>query len=159
MLRSSTAGTWTWVHRVPISIPESLVVAFSPILSPSSRTFVELTLVNWRRPWGARRLDFVIRAGSFYFFRRQDQQILRLPAVARSLPQNSSSTSIVIYIVKIFNASPSRIIVFVQIDGSRDNSSQSPPIVGSTTYDIAAEHSGKKIERSRAIDKTTKPMT
>jgi hypothetical protein len=50
---------------VPISIPESLVVALPPILSPSSRTFVELTLVNWRRPWGARRLDFVIRAGSF----------------------------------------------------------------------------------------------
>jgi hypothetical protein len=24
----------------------------TPILSPSSRTFVELTLVNWRRPWG-----------------------------------------------------------------------------------------------------------
>jgi hypothetical protein len=53
---------------VPISIPESLVVALPPILSPSSRTFVELTLVNWRRPWGARRLDFVIRAGSFNFF-------------------------------------------------------------------------------------------
>jgi hypothetical protein len=32
---------------VPISIPESLVVALPPILSPSSRTFVELTLVNW----------------------------------------------------------------------------------------------------------------
>jgi hypothetical protein len=53
---------------VPISIPESLVVALPPILSPSSRTFVELTLVNWRRPWGSRRLDFVIRAGSFNFF-------------------------------------------------------------------------------------------
>jgi hypothetical protein len=24
----------------------------SPILSPSSRKFVELTLINWRRPWG-----------------------------------------------------------------------------------------------------------
>jgi hypothetical protein len=52
---------------VPISIPESLVVALPPIISPSSRTFVELTLVNWRRPWGSRRLDFVIRAGSFKF--------------------------------------------------------------------------------------------
>jgi hypothetical protein len=52
---------------VPISIPESLVVALPPILSPSFRTFVELTLVNWRRPWGPRRLDFVIRAGSFNF--------------------------------------------------------------------------------------------
>jgi hypothetical protein len=40
----------------------------SPILSPSSRTFAELTLVNWRRPWRTRRLDFVIRAGSFNFF-------------------------------------------------------------------------------------------
>jgi hypothetical protein len=39
----------------------------SPDLSPSSRTFVELTLVNWHRPWGSRRLDFVIRAGSFNF--------------------------------------------------------------------------------------------
>jgi hypothetical protein len=57
----------TWVRRVPISIPESLVVALPPILSPSSRTFVELTLVNWRRPWGSRRLDFVIRTGSFHF--------------------------------------------------------------------------------------------
>jgi hypothetical protein len=53
---------------VSISIPESLVVALPPILSPSSRTFVELTLVNWRRPWGSRRLDFVIRAGSFNLF-------------------------------------------------------------------------------------------
>jgi hypothetical protein len=50
---------------VPISIPESLVVTLPPILSPSSRTFVELTLVNWRQPWGSRRLDFVIREGSF----------------------------------------------------------------------------------------------
>jgi hypothetical protein len=31
---------------VPISLPESLVVAFPPIQSPSSRTFVELTLVT-----------------------------------------------------------------------------------------------------------------
>jgi hypothetical protein len=31
---------------VPISIPESLVVALPPILSPSSRTFAELTLVT-----------------------------------------------------------------------------------------------------------------
>jgi hypothetical protein len=53
---------------VPISIPKSLVVALPPILSPSFRTFVELTLINWRRPWGSRRLDFVIRAGSFKFF-------------------------------------------------------------------------------------------
>jgi hypothetical protein len=52
---------------VPISILESLVVALPPIQSPSSRIFVELTLVNWRRPWGSRRLDFVIRAGSFNF--------------------------------------------------------------------------------------------
>jgi hypothetical protein len=53
---------------VPISISESLVVALPPILSPSSRTFIELALINWRRPWGSRRLDFVIRAGSFKFF-------------------------------------------------------------------------------------------
>jgi hypothetical protein len=75
---------------VPISIPESLVVALPPILSPSSRTFAELTLVNWRRLWGSRRLDFVIWAGSFNFsigdiskffidkilqlFHRQDQE-------------------------------------------------------------------------------------
>jgi hypothetical protein len=31
---------------VPISIPKSLVVALPPILSPSSKTFVELTLVR-----------------------------------------------------------------------------------------------------------------
>jgi hypothetical protein len=31
---------------MPISIPESLVVALPPILSPSSRTFAELTLVT-----------------------------------------------------------------------------------------------------------------
>jgi hypothetical protein len=115
---------------VPISIPESLVVALPPILSPSSRTFVELTLVNWRRPWGSRRLDFVIWAGSFnfsigdiskFFLYHQDQQILRLPTTeaVRSIQQNLSSTSAIIYIVKIFNASPSRIINFVQVDRSR----------------------------------------
>jgi hypothetical protein len=87
----------------------------------STRTFVELTLVNWRRTWGSRRLDFVIRAGSFNFFRRQYQQILRLPtATTRSLQQNSSSTSAIIYIVKIFTASSSKIVEFVQIDGSWD---------------------------------------
>jgi hypothetical protein len=80
--QASTAGTWTWVHRMPISIPESLVIDLPSILSPSSRTFVELTLVNWRQPWRSRRLDFVIQAGSFNFFRRQDQQILRLPTAA-----------------------------------------------------------------------------
>jgi hypothetical protein len=85
-------------------------------------TFVELTLVNWHRPWGSRRLDFVIRAGSFNFFCRQDQQILRLPtaAAARSLQQNSSSTSTIIYIIKIFTASSSKIVKFVQINGSLD---------------------------------------
>jgi hypothetical protein len=85
----------------------------SPDLSPSSRTFVELTLINWRRPWGSRRLDFVIRAGSFnfsigdiskFFLHRQDQQILRLPTTeaVRSIQQNLSSTSSIIYIIKIF---------------------------------------------------------
>jgi hypothetical protein len=33
----------------------------SPILSPSSRTFVELALVNWRRPWGLWALESWIR--------------------------------------------------------------------------------------------------
>jgi hypothetical protein len=105
---------------VPISIPESLVIALSPILSSSSRTFVELTLVNWRRPWGSRRLDFVIRAGFFKFFCRQDQQILRLPTTeaVRSIQQNLSSTSAIVYIVKIFTASSSRIVEFIQVDGS-----------------------------------------
>jgi hypothetical protein len=66
-------------------------------LSPSTRIFVELPLVNWRRPWGSRRLDFVIRAGSInfsigdiskFFLHHQDQQISRLPvAAARSLQQ------------------------------------------------------------------------
>jgi hypothetical protein len=85
---------------VPISIPESLVIALPPILSPSSRTFVELTLVNWRRPWGSRRLDFVIWAGSFnfsigdiikFFLHHQDQQILRLRTAARRIDQSSTS--------------------------------------------------------------------
>jgi hypothetical protein len=53
---------------VPISLPESLVVALPPIQSSSSKTFAELTLVNWRRPWGSQRLDFVIQAGFFNFF-------------------------------------------------------------------------------------------
>jgi hypothetical protein len=35
---------------VPISILESLVVALPPILSPSSRTFVELTLITEGHP-------------------------------------------------------------------------------------------------------------
>jgi hypothetical protein len=30
---------------------------YSSILSPSSRTFVELTLVNWHRPWGLWALE------------------------------------------------------------------------------------------------------
>jgi hypothetical protein len=77
---------------VPISILESLVVALPPILSPLSRTFAELTLINWRRPWGSRRLDFVIRAGSFNFLHRQNQQILWLPTAVRSLLVGSSAT-------------------------------------------------------------------
>jgi hypothetical protein len=28
-----------------------------PILSPLSRTFFKLTLINWRRPWGAGALE------------------------------------------------------------------------------------------------------
>jgi hypothetical protein len=86
---------------VPISIPESLVVALPPILSPSSRTFVELTLVNWRRPWGARRLDFVIRAGSFNFsigdisknfLHHQDQQRIQ-PKIHGARIRNSMKKS------------------------------------------------------------------
>jgi hypothetical protein len=78
---------------VPISIPESLVVTLPPIPSPSSRIFVELTLVNWRRPWGSRRLDFVIQAGSFKFFHHEDQQILRLLTAAARSHQVVVSTS------------------------------------------------------------------
>jgi hypothetical protein len=54
-------------------------------------------------------------------FHRQDQQISRLPkAAVRSLQQKLSSTSAIVYIVKIFNASPSRIVEFIQIDGLPD---------------------------------------
>jgi hypothetical protein len=64
-------NTQVYFRYTPISTKftfEFIRRPISPILSPSSRTFVELTLVNWRRPWGSRRLDFVIRAGSFNFF-------------------------------------------------------------------------------------------
>jgi hypothetical protein len=83
----------------------------SPILSPSFRTFVELTLVNWRRPWGSRRLDFIIRAGSFnfsigdiskFFLHRQDQQILRLPTAAATISHRLESARSLIIIGKIF---------------------------------------------------------
>jgi hypothetical protein len=39
---------------MPISLPESLVVAFPPIQNPSSRTFAELTLANSRADYGDR---------------------------------------------------------------------------------------------------------
>jgi hypothetical protein len=59
-------------------------------------------------------------------FHRQDQQISRLPrAAVRLLQQNSSSTSVIIYIVKIFKTSSSRIVEFVQVDGLRDKSRKS----------------------------------
>jgi hypothetical protein len=47
---------------VPISLPKSLVVAFPPIQSPSSRTFTELTIVNSRASHGDRD-DWILLSG------------------------------------------------------------------------------------------------
>jgi hypothetical protein len=57
---------------------------------------------NGRRPWGLRRLNFVIRAGSINFFHRQDQQIFRLPTAAASISHRPESTGYLIFICKIF---------------------------------------------------------
>jgi hypothetical protein len=85
---------------------------------------------------GIAATGFGIRAGSFnssigdiskFFLYRQDQQIRRLPTTeaVRSIQQNLSSISAIVYIVKIFKASSSRIVEFVQIDGSQDKSRKS----------------------------------
>jgi hypothetical protein len=74
---------------------------------------------------GSAATGFCYLGGILQLFHRQDQQILRLPtASARSFQQNSPSTSTIIYSIKIFNASPSRIVEFVQIGGSPDNFSR-----------------------------------
>jgi hypothetical protein len=78
---------------VPISIPESLVVALPLIQSPSSRIFVELTLVNWRRPWGSRRLDFVIQAGSFNFFIDEISEFFWLSTAATERADQDSTSA------------------------------------------------------------------
>jgi hypothetical protein len=89
---------------VPISIPESLVVALPSILSPSSRTFVELTprqlaptvgiaATGFCNPGGILQLfhrqdqQFFHRQDQQIFY-RQDQQILQLPTAAVRLLQH-----------------------------------------------------------------------
>jgi hypothetical protein len=73
---------------VPISIPESLVVALPPILSPSFRTFVELTPRQLALTVGIAATGFCYPGGILQLFHRRDQQILRLPTAAvRSLQQ------------------------------------------------------------------------
>jgi hypothetical protein len=62
---------------------------FSPILSPSSRTFVELTLVNWRQPWGSRvRDDWILSSG-------RDPSNFSLTRSANFAAANSSSSQII----------------------------------------------------------------
>jgi hypothetical protein len=80
----------------------------SPDLSPSSRKFADLTLVNWRRPWGSRRLDFIIRVGSFKFFVDKiskfcdcGQQPGRHPLFGSSSSAAPSSTRAVALVVPI----------------------------------------------------------
>jgi hypothetical protein len=104
---------------VPISIPESLVVALPPILSPSSRIFVELSLVNWRRPWGSRRLDFVIWAGSFNFFIGKIIKFCGCPTAAARLFQQIASRRIIFIGTnyRLHHQDLQR-FEFVQIDGS-----------------------------------------
>jgi hypothetical protein len=76
---------------MPISIPESLVIALPPILSPSSRTFVELTPRQLAPTVGIAATGFCYPGGILQLFHRQDQQILRLPiAAARSHLANPS---------------------------------------------------------------------
>jgi hypothetical protein len=59
---------------------------------------------------GIAATGFCHPGGILQFFHLEDQQILWLPlAAVKSLQQNSSPTSTIIYIVKIFTASSSRI--------------------------------------------------
>jgi hypothetical protein len=114
---------------VPISIPESLVVALPPILSPSSRTFAELTLRQLAPTVGIAATGFCYPGGILQLFHRQDQQILRLPDNSSQIVSTDrissdhlhwhqlSSTS-----SRSFKASLSRITKFVQIDESQDKS-------------------------------------
>jgi hypothetical protein len=78
---------------------------------------------------GSAATGFGIRAGSFnssigdiskFFLYHQDQQIRRLPTTeaVRSIQQNLSSTSTIVYIVKIFTTLSSRIVKFIEVDRS-----------------------------------------
>jgi hypothetical protein len=63
---------------VPISIPESLVVALPPILSPSFRTFAELTPRQLAPTVGIAATGFCHLGGILQLFHRQYQQIFSI---------------------------------------------------------------------------------
>jgi hypothetical protein len=69
---------------------------------------------------GIAATGFCYPGGILQIFSSTRSAILQLPTTeaVRSIQQNVSSTSAIVYIVKIFTASPSRIINFVQVDGS-----------------------------------------
>jgi hypothetical protein len=60
ILKASQVYTHVYFRWIPCLTDftfEYIRRPISPILSPSSRTFVELTLVNWCRPWGLWALE------------------------------------------------------------------------------------------------------
>jgi hypothetical protein len=82
---------------------------------------------------GIAATGFCHPGGILHLFHRQDQQILRLQqqpdCFKRSHLIGSSSsaksTSTIVYSIKIFNASPSGIVEFIQIQGPQDKSGKS----------------------------------